>query len=282
MTGVPGVDSEYAPTVTQAATAAGMGVKWWGYYCGGADAARVWSPGETAVLRQVGVAPLGVWVPRQTFDTDPLAEADQAVAAAVQRGQLSGGLVADAEHDCNTANLPGWWRGFQARVATHLGFTAVLYDGPHTRLAGCRWEPRPGSWQPGDALGAGYAVQYASDSIAGLSVDRDMADPTFPLGAWTTQQPGPPPAPIPVEGWDMAGQWITVRSQQLNESGNGWSLVPADPNKVIAVRVLGHDRGQGTALPRENGVSADPQGTSIDWTGGAPFATFDFQVFVVT
>lgn len=192
-----GVDSAFGPTLVQAATAKIQDVVWWGLYIAGSAAYHVWTDTEISVLRddRLGIAPLPIVVPAQNLSEDPVAVAGQAMARCEALG-IYGAVAVDFEYNADAARLLGWLAAFDAATA---GFTVTGrprsvpsgYDGPHLPLpAGvARWDPLPGRWVPGDALASRQAVQWASASIAGLSVDLNEAADDFPLGSWT-----PPPA----------------------------------------------------------------------------------------
>ena len=183
-----GYDSEFAPTPGQVQAAKARGVTWWGLYVYGSAASRIWSTSEADVLKQGQMEPLPICVPDQSFTEDPGHVADNTIAACQARGILSGGVVLDAEHSANQSNLATFRPVWNQHIAV-AGYLPVLYNGPHLNVLPPTWEPIPSTSQP--TPGTNRAIQWGSTTVDGLSVDVNVADPGFPLGSWT---PNDPPA----------------------------------------------------------------------------------------
>ena len=153
---IPWLDAAYAPTPAEAQQAFTEGYRECGYYLPNipnSDPLNTWNANQVATLRQAGLKPVPIVVPKPDLSGDPVATADAAYA--------------------------------QAKAFGHFPKTAILYDGPHLvntgKITGPVWLPLPGN--PPSAIGAGSAIQWGQENIAGWSVDRDSAAPDFPADA---------------------------------------------------------------------------------------------------
>ena len=152
---VPWLDAAEPPTPAQAQTARQQGFVAVGWYPPGVpntDPYRTWSPGEEQVLSRAGLKAVPIVVPAPNLAGDPA----QTATAAFREVQSY---------------------GLNPQVA-------VLYDGPHLvntgRIAGPVWLPLPQSSAP-TSVGPGSAIQWGQGSIAGWSVDYNVAATDFPF-----------------------------------------------------------------------------------------------------
>lgn len=183
---VSGVDSAYAPSLAQAQAIRAQGHVFHGCYLSGSGAYNIWSPAQVAVLRAAGLSPLPICVPVQSGSENPTSVATAMVAACRAAGILSGGVVLDREHGSTFTQA---WVDQWAAVVESYGYVPVDYCGPHNPMLAHWWNPAFGT-PP-----AGCAYQTGSGSIAGLSVDLDVADISFPFGSWNPVDPPAPPDP---------------------------------------------------------------------------------------
>ena len=153
---IPWLDAAYAPTPAEAQQAFTEGYRECGYYLPNipnSDPLNTWNVDQVNLLRQVGMKPVPIVVPKPDLSGDPVATANAAFS--------------------------------QAKAFGHSPKTAILYDGPHLvntgKITGPVWLPLPGN--PPSAIGAGSAIQWGQENIAGWSVDRDSAAPDFPADA---------------------------------------------------------------------------------------------------
>ena len=154
---VPWVDAAEPPTPAQAQTARQQGFVAVGWYPPGVpntDPYRTWSPGEEQVLSQAGLKAVPIVVPAPNLAGDPA----QTATAAFREVQSY---------------------GLNPQVA-------VLYDGPHCvntgKITGPVWLPLPQSSAP-TSVGPGSAIQWGQGSIAGWSVDYNVAATDFPFSS---------------------------------------------------------------------------------------------------
>ena len=152
---VPFIDAAYSPSLAEAQQAHAEGYRACGFYLPGvpnSDPLNVWTPAQVAVLRQAGLLPVPIVVPDPHLSGDPVVTANAA------------------------------WQ--QATGPFGLPTTlSILYDGPHLvntgKITGPVWIPAPGP-QP-STIGAGSAVQWGQNAIAGWSVDTNSAAADFPF-----------------------------------------------------------------------------------------------------
>lgn len=148
-----GLDSAYPPSPVEVSVAKHQGYSWWGYYINGIDGdedpLNTWTPGQVAVVRDGGIAPMGIWVPSPNLASDPVDAANESFKAAGLAGQ---------------------------KITT-----AILYDGPHLintgQIVGPVWLPIPGY---SGAVGPLSAIQNGSGHIGQTSVDTNISAPDFP------------------------------------------------------------------------------------------------------
>lgn len=188
---IPGLDSAYPPSAAQVAEAVTGGVGWWGLYVFGSAALNIWPVGSEQTIKQAGIAPLPICVPRQDFSEDPTAVATATLQACKARGIVSGGVVLDVEYgaDYNAyRDFVSIWRP----AIQQAGYGPVIYNGPHWNILPPTWEPRDVQVPP-----PGCAVQNGQTTIGGLSVDTNLAADDFPLGSWQVPDPPTPTKGIP-------------------------------------------------------------------------------------
>lgn len=214
-----GCDSSFAGTTADFNSAYAAGVVWWGHYFGGAGVYRVWSNAERQALFNSKIPKhLPIWVPAQSFTSDPYQEAQQAVTAARLLG-FNTVIGFDVEH--GSGYTLDWGNKFTTVVRAD-GFEVVCYH------AGDKEPPvNAFSWlanwtgNPPTSLAPGSAQQYRGGTNAyGMNVDFDSAADGFPL------ELNPMQLPINLEGEnaDMITSFYDPESHQqhvFRERPNG-------------------------------------------------------------
>lgn len=180
-----GVDSAFGPSPAVAAQAKAFGIVWWGCYVGGPGAYHVWSPTEVEVIQAAGILPRPLWVPSMGLLEDPVQAAADAVGAMEALGMYGSSGIDTEEAMIATGRVPEFVTGF-----VDASPEPVVY-------AGAKWLPaNADGWFPfwGESVmpASSAAVQYGPATRFGMSVDVDLAGPTFPLASWT-----PPPKEKP-------------------------------------------------------------------------------------
>lgn len=200
-----GADSSFAGTTADFNNAHKAGIQWWGHYIGGAGAYRVWSNPERVALDNSAIPyHLPIWVPAQSFTSNPLQEANQMVAVLKMLGYHS---VVCVDVEENSGYTLAWGEA-NARAITRAGYTYVMYHTAdkqppsvaHSWLA---------SWvgNPPQSLSPDSAQQYrGGTAFCNMNVDFDIATDDFPLEGLTVK----PPTHIGVEE-DMV--LVTAKNQ---------------------------------------------------------------------
>jgi hypothetical protein len=190
-----GVDSASEPTLAQVQAAVAQGITFWAFYVWGPGAYHNWSPAGLSALRAGGIAlGLPVYVPAMSggliASNTPEADAEAFVAAYRALGVTGAGALDTEASMRGTAWTAAYEQRFSAEMR-NLGQADVCYAGGFTfgspPTATYKWWISPG------APPAGECYQTGSATIAGLSVDTDLAGDGFPLASLvpTTQPEGP-------------------------------------------------------------------------------------------
>lgn len=218
-----GLDSSYGGTVAQYNQAAANGITWWGHYYGGGGAYRIWPQSERDQLFSSRIAyHLPIWVPLQSFRSDPVTEAWQAIVLAAAYGWKLFAL--DVEH--GSGYTLQWGEAFWAEVHRR-GFDLVIYRTANhaVPLGAADWLA---SWtgSVSSVLGERQAQQYTgARSLFGLSVDCDAASDSFPLVPIHNISPTIPQlvkgSPVEVS-FDSSGHPVAVVG---NDPANGHLMV---------------------------------------------------------
>lgn len=229
-----GCDSSFAGTTADFDQAFNAGVTWWGHYFGGAGVFRVWSnPERQALFNSKIPKHLPIWVPAQSFTSDPHQEALQAVTAARALG-FRKVFAVDIEE--NSGYTLEWGNAF-CTVVNADGFALAAYHGgdkePPINAYGwlANWIGNPPSSIP-----AGAAQQYRGATNAyGMSVDFDAAGDSFPLELnpvlFNTQQlPELDNMQISIDGKVIVGNDPTDGPNKNNVvcftlGPNGWDVI---------------------------------------------------------
>lgn len=212
---IPWVDAAYAPTVAEIAAAVADGYKAVGFYLPNipnSDPMNVWTVAQVQACQAGGLMVVPIVVPDPTLDGDPTTLASAAYSEAVLFG-LSPTM-------------------------------SCLYTGNHLetsgQITGPIWVPAPGPAPT--TIGVGSAVQWGTGTIAGWSVDLDLAagdfgfsdlivvdfeyDTTPDVGWYQTFQTqiavlaAPKPTPSPA-GKEPAMMIITVAASGIAALSNG-------------------------------------------------------------
>lgn len=149
-----GADSAYPPSLQDIQIATSAGIKWWGFYINGIDGdedpLNTWPPSAVQRLIQMGIQPVGIWVPDPNLAADPVDAANESFAACVASG-------------------------YKPEVS-------ILYDGNHLtntgQINGPVWLPIVGS-APVD-VGKGSAIQFGNTVFGATSVDLSLASADWP------------------------------------------------------------------------------------------------------
>ena len=177
----PGIDCAFAGTTADFDQAAEAGIEWVGEYFGGDGCFHVWTNNDRAALATSKVPyRLPIWVPAQSFGSNPVDEATEALAAHKALGFKS---VLAVDVESNSGYTLAWGESFSNTLAGK-GIIPVLYHGNDKPLA----SGFQGDWlafwtgNPPSKLNPKSAVQYrGATSSYGMSVDFDMASDDFPL-----------------------------------------------------------------------------------------------------
>lgn len=145
-----GADSAYPPTLSDAQEAFAFGIRWWGFYLNGRDGdedpLNTWTPGQVNVLRQAGIVPVPIIVPKPGNLGNPVVAANESFGNAVLAG-------------CHPK-------------------VSILYNGNHVAVTGPVWLPIPGL-KP-TIVGPRSAIQYQIRKFGGTTVDVSLASIDFP------------------------------------------------------------------------------------------------------
>lgn len=188
------VDSASAPTLTQVQAAVERGYSAWGFYLAGPGAEHNWSPAQVAVLPEGGITEgLPIFVPKLDLTGHPQVDANLFVEA-MDRAKVAGAGVLDTEASMRgNPRLVTYVNGFVDELVT-LDVEPVVYGGGNYMPALVHaWWIEPGA----KTCPADEAFQVGSGSLAGLSVDFDIAGADFPFASLV---PAPnPPTPLSEE-----------------------------------------------------------------------------------
>jgi hypothetical protein len=256
------LDSAYPPTVAQVKAALSQGITAWAFYLAGPGAFHNWTNAEVDVLRQGGLAfGLPIWVPAIDLSGDPVADA-QSFAAAIRAAGVGpvGALDTEASMRGNPRLVP-YVDGFVDELRRE-GVTQVVYGGGNYMPSGVApWWIKPG----GGTIPAGGALQTGGGNVAGLSVDNDAADTTFPFASLNPErQPRPSPGPAPYG----IGDAMHVIPVSFTTNAAGWMAIDcplpegAGPHNVVSIVC-------------DWATAYDPQGWqgcvgSVDFAGSKP------------
>lgn len=219
MTALLGVDSSQPPTVSEAEAAKRSGITWWGGYLGGSWHPVPWPASAWAALKDAGITPVPIWVPKMWVD-NPVTAAKDAVAALKRSGLPTKEIALDTEAEEEQMLSPSQvksWVDAWNRTLAQAGITSVVYDGAYNyHGTAAEWLPL---WNGNATAAPGTAHQYQGDtSRFGMAVDLDVASPTFTLTAAHPKAPAKPPhtgqtkiAASPSELLDMAKSLVTAR-----------------------------------------------------------------------
>ena len=190
MTALLGVDSSQPPTLTQAEAAKRAGVTWWGGYLGGSWHPVPWPSSAWAALKQAGITPVPIWVPKMWQD-NPVTAAEDAISALKGSGLPTEEIVLDTEaaeeRMMSPAQVKAWVDAWN-RTLAQAGYTSVVYDGAYNyHGTAVEWLPL---WNGRPTAAQATAHQYQGNtSRFGLPVDLDVASPTFTLSAVHAPKP---------------------------------------------------------------------------------------------
>lgn len=199
-----GLDSLDQPTQAQAQAFFNQGYTWWAFNVWGlppvGSAAGIWNPSTASMLKRIGFRLLPIGVPRLNMTGDPRADANAALNAASAYG-VSGLIACDTENVSEgNPRLQGYLDEWHAEIVA-LGGVDPIYKGAHYTPSGApTWLPFwVGSTPPGILpIGVGAWQWSGGTTINGVNVDRNVADPSFPLYPPGTL-PVPPTPPTPVK-----------------------------------------------------------------------------------
>lgn len=212
-----GIDCAFAGTTEDFNLAAAAGVEWVGEYFGGVGCFHVWTNADRAARRASDIKlSVPIWVPAQSFGSNPSVEASQAISSATILGYNQ---VIGLDVEENSGATPQWLEAFGA-IIVNDGYEFVMYHGGDKSVPSSAH-----SWMAnwtGNAptnLSIGSAQQYRGATNAyNMSVDFDACDDTFPLeGAPKSPTVKPNPITIIPTGVKMQDICVFVTSFDKNE-----------------------------------------------------------------
>lgn len=175
-----GYDSAQWPTPAQAHAAAKAGIKVWGGYIGGPNAATTpWPPSAWAAVKAAGITPLPIYCGNP--DESVQAQVDAAIATAKKDG-LGKEIVLDIEapyaSEYGAAKVDAFVNAWNAALKK-AGYTSVIYAGTHYSGSAANWDP---DWDGSATAARGGGHQYHGGvERDGVDVDLDAFSATFPL-----------------------------------------------------------------------------------------------------
>lgn len=190
-----GIDCAFAGTTADFNQAFAAGIEWVGEYFGGAGCYHVWTNADRAALIASKIPyRLPIWVPDQSFASDPIKEAEEALAVFRLLGFKQ---VLGFDVEVGSGYTLEWGQAFCDTV-NKAGITLVMYHGGDKQppVDCAEWLAfwtgnAPSLTKPRSAQ------QYRGNTNSyGMSVDFDVATDDFPLE-------GLPIVTIPKEGTDL-------------------------------------------------------------------------------
>lgn len=177
---IRGCDTEFKPTAAQVSAAKKDGVRWWGGYFGGVDAAHIWSDEDFASTGEnFRIAP--IWVPQQAPALFKPADTIAAMLAEAERRDIPKGcvLVLDAEEALT--QMLNQSKSTQEELAHGIdqgGYLLLIYAGgnlivPQWRASwyGTQW---PTSLPAGDGTYRAWQWESGSASVFVPGADLDV------------------------------------------------------------------------------------------------------------
>lgn len=191
-----GADSWMPPDQALVDALKHLQIEWWGGYVGG-DGLYLntpWPHDAWQLLERNGIAPLPIYVPRQSLGQDPVLCAEEAMTL-VEAAGMTGAVAGDSEHSQLTVmNFEVWWDRFCDHVIG-AGWRYVQYAGAgYVPRGAVPWEVQWGN--PQMVPPPGVAYQYGPYELDGHALDADNAADDFPLARFAGA-PNPPPAGFP-------------------------------------------------------------------------------------
>ncbi|HET9059362.1 MAG TPA: hypothetical protein VFN61_05535 [Acidimicrobiales bacterium] len=178
-----GCDSAGEPTPAQARSARSLGITWWAFYIAGPGALHNWSDKGTTVIKDAGLLPLPIYVPRMgnglIASRTPEVDAETFVAAYHSRG-IDGAGVLDTE--ASMRDDP-WTAQYERRFSAKM---MLLRQAPITYAGGFSMQAPPSApykwWVVASTSpGTDEAFQEGQGDLAGIAVDFDYAGAQFPF-----------------------------------------------------------------------------------------------------
>lgn len=228
----PGIDCAFAGSTADFDGAASAGVEWVGEYFGGAGCYHVWTNNDRAALAASKIPyRLPIWVPAQSFNSNPLQEAIEALAAFHACGFKS---VFAVDIEENSGYTLAWGESF-GKLVTDNGVTLVAYHtGNHPAAS------TMASWLAfwtGNAptkLDPRTAQQYRGGTPAySMNVDFSMAADDFPLEGLAN--PAVNINNSPAKGIDEAMRFFTNQNTIWGITSSGYRVkvdTPADGSSL--------------------------------------------------
>lgn len=267
-----GIDAAFAGTTVDFDLAADAGIEWVGEYFGGAGCYHVWTNADRQALATSKIPyRLPIWVPDQSFSSDPTIEANNAIEAFRLIG-FKHVLGVDVEHGSGyTLDWGETW----GHTLANAGIVPVMYHANDKTVfsTGASWLA---FWtgNPPQNLEPRTAIQYrGATNSYNMSVDFDAAADDFPLEG------------LPVISSEGTNTVDTVNLPKgklnapiiaalSNRNGDGWWLFGSDGGVFCFGRATFH--GSAAHLPLSAPIvsallAPDEQGYTLVGSDGGTF-----------